>query len=375
MNIKDRGGRNNRANNNKKPYIIIGLTPQGLSMLRILSSAGFKVYAFTHTKNVVGYASRYGEKLVFDTIDELKKGIGEIAQSSENKINCIITSGELLSLILDKFVELYDICKVQSGPYELIKVLSNKTLMYNYAQTRGLKCAKHALLNNYKSNNLNFPVILKRNTEIPLFFKIKKIDSEDEMSVYMDKINPVDYTNILVQEYIVLKNFNDVSIQAYLHQGEMKCHFISFQERRLPTGVTSFLAEVDDKNIASMVKTKTDNFFKYSKYTGFCEIEFIYDYQADELYFIEINTRPCGLHSVLAKKFKNLAELYLQIDNPPVLENNSKQTTWINIARDIKARLQLKDFKNLSQLLTSTYDIWDSKDLKPFFYQFVMKRG
>lgn len=374
MNIKDQTV-NKKAKNNKEPFIIIGLTPQGLSMLRMLSRAGFKVYAFTDSKDVVGYASCYGKKYVFNTIDELKKRIKLITQGTENKIHCIIASGELLSLILIKFVELYDICNVESRPFELVKTLSNKTLMYSYAQKRGLKCAKHALLSNYKNHDINFPVILKRNTEVALFFKIKRIDSEVELTAFTDEIEREHHANVLVQEFIDLETYKDVSIQAYLHQGEMKCYFISFQERRLLTGVTSYLVEVDDENITSLVKTDTENFFKGTKYTGFCEIEFMYDYQVNELYFIEINTRPCGLHSALVRKFTKLAELYHRIDNPPILKNNSKQMSWINIARDKKARLQSKDFKNLSQFFTSKYDIWDLRDIKPFFYQYIMKRG
>lgn len=354
-----------------KTFIIIGLTPQGLSMLRLLARAGFKVIAFTNAKKAVGYHSRYGEKHVFSTVEELKNLINQIVQNQEEKINCIITSGELLSLILANFPELYEMCTVQSGPYPLIKMLSDKTLMYNYAETKGLKCAKHTLLNQYKTGDLKFPIILKRNIEVPLFFKTKKIFSEEELNSFMTRIESNKHQHILIQEFITIKKPKDISIQAYLYHGTIKACFVCYQERRLSIGITSYLKEMEDDSMVKMITEKTKTFFEGTKYTGFCEIEFMYDPDYQKLYFIEVNTRTCGLHSVLGKKFHNLPELYLNIDNPPALVSSSRPISWINIARDIKARIQNKDFKNLSQFFTSEYDILDLRDWKPFLFQFI----
>jgi len=354
-----------------KPFILIGLTPQGLSMLRLLSRAGFQVIAFTNTRSDVGYSSKYGEKYLFKNIEDLKTRITQISRDSEEKINCIITSGELLSLVLTNFPELYNLCEVQSGPYSLIKMLSNKKLMYGFAQTNEFKCAKYTLLSDYKKGDLIFPIILKRNIEIPLFFKTKKIISESELSEFMIKIDKKVFENILVQEYITIRNCKDISAQAYLFRGEIKASFVCYQERRLKIGITSFLKEINDEKITSMVIEKTRTFFKDTKYTGFCELEFMFDLDSNELFFIEVNTRTCGLHSVMKKKFQNLSQLYLNIDNPPTLMGTTKPITWINIARDIKVRLQNKDFRNLSQFFNSDYDIFDFQDWKPFFYQFI----
>lgn len=354
-----------------KPFILIGLTPQGLSMLRLLARAGFRVIAFTNTKNAVGYGSKYGEKHVFSSVDDLKTRISNIVSNYEDKLNCIITSGELLAVVLTGFPELYEMCEVQSGPYSLIKMLSNKKLMYDFAQTKGLKCAKHTLLKDYEKGELKFPVILKRNVEVPLFFKTKKIDTEKGLTSFIARIDKNNYRHILVQEFITIQNFKDISFQAYLFRGEIKAVFLCYQERRLKIGITSFLKEIDDEKISRKITQKCKAFFVETEYTGFCEFEFMYDLNTEELYFIEINTRTCGLHSAFGHKFSDLHELYLNIDLPPVLKEKPGTISWINIARDIKARFQNKDIKNLSQFFTSKYDILDSHDLTPFFYQFV----
>ena len=55
--------------------IIIGLTPQGLSVLRVLSRAGVDVVAFYMNKKNVGVHSKYGTKILFNDIHDLKNKI------------------------------------------------------------------------------------------------------------------------------------------------------------------------------------------------------------------------------------------------------------------------------------------------------------
>lgn len=352
-------------------FILIGLHPQGLSMLRILSRAGHKVIAFANSKKAIGYYSKFGDKRIFSTIKELKEEISHIVDSSNEKINCIITDGEILGSILSDYPELYEICNVQSGPLALVKMLSHKNLMYEYASTRGLHCAKYELLSEYKQGDLQFPVILKRNYEIPLFFKVMKIDSERDFSVFIKKISKENYKSILVQEFINDNSLINISYQGYFINGICKCSFICSQERRLVSGITSYLKEINNVAIKNLIIENVNVFLKDSEYTGFNELEFLLSEESNSLYFIEINTRTCGLHSVLNQKFSNLSALYDNIDNPPDLVENPQFLSWINILRDIKARMQTKDFSKLSQFFTSKYDILDLGDLRPSIFQFI----
>lgn len=340
-------------------------------MLRILSRAGHHVIAFANSKKAVGYSSRYGEKRIFSTLDELKRQISDITKSTNEKVNCIITDGELLGTIISDYPELYEICNVQSGPYSLVKMLAHKDLMYEFASSRGLNYARFVLLSEYKQGELHFPVILKRNFEIPLFFKVKKIESENYFSEFVKKIKKEDYKHIMVQEYITDDPVLNISFQGYFINGVCKCSFICSQDRRISAGITSYLNEIGNNEIKEMIKKKAESFFKETEYTGFTELEFLYSEETHALYFIEINTRTCGLHSVLKYKFPNLSSLYDNVNDPPELIENPKLLSWINIARDIKARIQNKDFKNISQLFTSKHDVFDWCDLKPFIYQFV----
>jgi predicted ATP-grasp superfamily ATP-dependent carboligase len=354
-----------------KKFIIIGLTPQGLSMLRILSRAGYPVIAFTDKKKVVGYFSKYGDKRIFSSIDDLKQQIKTIQNGSLGKIGCIITSGKLLALIISEFPELYDICEVQSGPLSLVKMLSHKNEMYEFAEARGLKFAKYILLSNYKPGILEFPVILKLNYEIPIFFKVKKIENETDLSDFIKKIAKDDYNNIIIQEYIEVEKYQFISYQAYILKGKDIGNFSGFQVRRLSIGLTSFIQEITDLALIEIIKIQSSSLFNGTNYTGFVEVEYLFDPESNNLIFMEVNTRPCGTHSVLKYKFSNISALYDDITNPPLLISRStKPISWINIARDVKARIENKDFTKISQFCTSKYDILDFDDLKPFLYQF-----
>ena len=353
-----------------KKIIIIGLTPQGLAMLRILSRAGHQVIAFTNTKKVVGYYSKYGDKRIFNDVVNLKSQIEKIVKAETKKIDCIITSGELLALIISEYPELYDICNVQSGPLHLVKMLSHKNQMYDFATSRGLKSAKFKTLYEYKPGDLKFPIILKKNYEIPLFFKIKKINSDYELSIFSKKIDTNNYKDILIQEYINIENYIFITYQAYLHYGEIKCYFIARQTRRLSTGLTCFIEEIKNNNLRKKIKNLSENLLVKTNYNGFIEVEYIYNTDNEDIIFMETNTRPCGTHSAFSYKFNNLHELFNQINNPPNLITNNKKIVWINIARDIKARLINKDFRHLSQFFKAKRDILDKDDLKPFIMQF-----
>ena len=352
-------------------FLIIGLHPQGLSMLRILSRAGHHVIAFAISKKAVGNYSKYGDKRIFSTIEDLKRQISDITKSSNEKINCIITDGELLGLIISDYPELYEICNVQSGPLPVIKMLSHKNQMYEFASSCGLDHAKYTLLSEYKPGALKFPVILKRNFEISLFFKVMKIDSEKELSVFIRKINQDDYKHIIVQEYISVAEYIFITFQAYLYKGKRKGYFIGTQERRLSVGLTCFLREINNKELRDIIIMQSSSLLSETQYTGFIEIEYLYNPERNKLVFMEVNTRPCGTHSVLNHKFINLSALYNNIKNPPELIENPQLISWINIARDIKGRFQNREFKNLSQFFTSKYDILDWHDLKPFIFQFL----
>lgn len=357
----------------EKKYIILGLTPQGLALLRELGRVGADVTAFCQSKHNVGYSSRYGKKIFFRNVEELKEGIGEIVADSIRKPICYITSGEILALVLREYKELYELCEVSSAPYSVIEMLAHKDRMYAYACSHGLTTAKYITLDKYQNGMLSFPLFLKRNYEIPLFFKAAMIENMDQLEYYISRIPKESLKDVIAQEFINIPSSNllNLSCQGYYVEGECCGLYLANQKRRLKKGLTSYIEEVTDFNIAQPIERLVRQFMLSLRYSGFAEFEFMYDVQNQRLYFIEVNTRVCGSQSGLHYKFSNLVDVLLFPQKKTQLIVKCDCLKWMNIVRDIRARFESNDFYNLTDLFHAHYDILRWDDIKPFLFQFI----
>lgn len=353
--------------------IILGLTPQGLSLLRVLSRNGVDVFAYCNSKRNVGYHSKYGKKIVFDDINDLRQKIKDNLLHLDYKPLCYITSGELLAMVLRDFKELYDWCDVISSPFETIELLAHKDEMYNIAINKGFCVAPFCTLDKLDSFQLNFPIFVKRNYEIPLFFKAEKVNSQEEFDLLLSKIEDYQKKDILVQQFIDIpsENLKEISAQFYFCKSSVKGALIAYQTRKLKKGLTASLIEITDKKLLSSIYRLCSVYMKGLEYTGFAEFEFMYDEKEKDLFFLEVNTRTCGEQSSLNHKFSNLADVLLNPFNAPNLNVKIEKLYWMNIIRDIRVRLQKRDFTRLGDIFRSKYDIFDIRDIKPFFRQIL----
>lgn len=177
---------------NTKKYLILGLTPQGLAILRELGKAGVNVTAFYNSKKNAGCHSKYGKKIFYDSIAELRGYIDEILSECYSRPICYITSGEILASVLREYTDLYNQCNVYSGSYPVVKMLAHKDRMYEYAEKKEFNVAKYRTLDKYSEECLKYPIFLKRNYEIPLFFKAVKINTPEDLQSYKERI-PQEY--------------------------------------------------------------------------------------------------------------------------------------------------------------------------------------
>lgn len=357
----------------EKKYIILGLTPQGLALLRELGKAGADVTAFCTSKRNVGFHSRYGKKFCYQNMLDLKCMISNIVSKSPEKPICYISSGEILASVLRQYKELYDICNVYSGPYSVLNMLSHKDQMYRYAAGKGFKIAKYATLDIIDIEQFSFPIFLKRNYEIPLFFKAVKIGSREEYLSYKKCIPKNNLKDVIAQEYIDISDSRliNISCQGFWCRGRCMGLYVANQQRKLSKGITSYLEEITDENMLQRIRRLTEDFMISLKYNGFAEFEFMYDKESDIYWFIEINTRTCGEQSALHYKFSNLTNVLLNPEKYQPLQIAMQSLCWMNIQRDIRARLEHRDWKHLYDIFRAKYDIFDWKDPMPFFRQLI----
>lgn len=356
----------------RKTVIVLGLTPQGLSVIRTLARGGCNVYAFGTSKKNVGYYSRYGIKKIFHSVEELKSLMQGLLENFSDKPLCYITSGEILASVLAEYPELYKMCDVISGDYETVSMLAHKDKMYDWAVGRGLDVAEYVTLDRFLPTG-EFPVFLKRNYEIPLFFKALKINSLQDFNAVVDKIPKELMKDVMVQTYIDIprENLMEISAQFFFSQGIAQGGLVAHQKHKLRKGLTSYLVELDDSQLVARISELSAHFMDGLNYTGFAEFEYMYDTRNARLFFLEVNTRTCGTQSALSFKFENLDAVMLNPYSPPELISRKKKIRWMNIQRDIRARIEACDFSDLFAVFKSSFDIFDLRDMKPFIRQII----
>lgn len=265
-----------------------------------------------------------------------------IAEKAVEKPICYVTSGEILASILREYKELYDLCNVYSGPYEVLERLAHKDKMYEYAVGKGLNVAKYATLDNLEVDKLCFPLFLKRNYEIPLFFKAAKINTSEEFQTYIKKIPEKCLKDVIAQEYIDIpeNHLINISCQGFFVDGRCSGIYVANQKRKLRKDLTSYIEEITDSDVYQRMNDLTDDFMRELKYCGFAEFEFMYDKRNDNLWFVEVNTRTCGSQSGMNYKFYNLRDVILNPEEYRKLQPVEKPLRWMNIQRDIRTRLE-----------------------------------
>lgn len=353
--------------------IIIGLTPQGLSLLRTLSRAGVEVEAYYNGRRNVGRYSRYGNKHWFSDMQHLRSQVCELLSKLSYRPLCYITSGEMLAWILREYRELYSVCEVVSGPRDMVEQLAHKDQMYQIAERAGLQVARYTTMDKYVPGLLQFPLIVKRNYEIPLFFKVERVADQSELNCLQSRIEPEKWKDILIQEFISIDSSQlmEISAQLFCSRGMVKGCFIAHQKRKSRKGLTAYIEELPQTNLRDQIAHLCDRFMQATSYTGFIEFEFMYSLHTQELYFIETNTRTCGEQSAMAHKYSNLPEAVLNPFDAPMLAAHPGFLCWMNILRDIRVRCEKKQFSSLLDIFKAKYDILDMRDIFPFFRQLL----
>ena len=356
--------------------ILLGLTSQGLSMLRMLSRQQWQVLAFTESTHQVGYYSKYGEKRLFADIHDLKCQLKNIAlkraeQYPGRKLLCIIASGVILADILREYPEIYQDFTVEPSPIEWVQRMCHKDQMYQYGIDKGFSCAKFCLLSELKPGFLSFPLVVKRNYEVHWQHKMKIIPDQESLEKLFTETDPLLYPDLIQQEYIHTESPMEISCQTYSRNGKILTMLVVHQRNKLKKGLTAALDEITDPDIFEKIQKQSVRFMEGSQYTGFSEIEYLYDEANGSIHLMEINTRPCGWHSAMVHKFPDLAKIY-EAEEPTSISRISNRLFWMNIVRDIRSRIERKDFTDLFHIFRCKFDILDIRDLKPFFSQVLL---
>lgn len=357
----------------KQPVIILGLRKQALPIIRSLVQIGkYHVYCFIDSRTTKEEAeyTRYGEKIFFASMLDVEKKLKDIQTCYTQKLYIFITSAVLLTEIRTSLRIIYEEYKVSSSPLPWIDLFTNKALMYSFVKEYGVQTAPFVLLNQYTVGCLQFPVVLKRNIEHFLSFKVKQIECQSEFDEFVNAISD-NRDDIIVQELVRGTGCLDLSYQGYFYDGTCKGSVVWEEVRHFPQGISCFMREVDG-NLKQLVVNNTETFFKVTDYSGFVQIDYKYLPVEDKLIIMDVNTRTPASHSAFSYKFINYSDLFRDLDTPPVLIEKNAKIAWINIASDGLLKMKLRSRLEINLLFTAVWDVWSFKDLMPFIMSILL---
>jgi predicted ATP-grasp superfamily ATP-dependent carboligase len=288
---------------------------------------------------------------------------------TKDEILLVLAYPPSVSYLREEHPELWDKYNVISGPLGVVKMLGIKDQCYDFFKKCGLSSKRYTLLSDYKSGDLSFPVILKRNVErrdLESRYKCVKLNTEQELLDFTQTV-PAEIRNYLILQECIDDDFVDLDWRGYVHGGDVKGCALIQELRTYPEGIPTYLEEISDSEIYESVTKRISDVLKSLNYTGFIGIDIKYRKSDKEMYILDVNPRiPASVSSWLYKyKETDLIEFFKHIENPPML-NAVRTIRWVNVARDIQARVKKRDYSNLIKSLTAKKDVWSWNDPIPF---------
>lgn len=365
----------------QESIVIVGLGPQGLYLLREYARLGYRTYA-VGSPNDIAYHSRYGEKIEILSEQDLKKVLLGLKSKIEGEFRCIITSGFFLSYIVRELPEFFEKYAVSPGPCQDLELLMNKEKTYSLAESSGLHTIHTrnlAEINLAEIDQMDFPLILKWSqdnyvlTQPP--FKTKVVRTSEQLAQIIDSTKEEDKEHLIAQEYLGSDLTQNFSFGGYYINGELQVGLAINEARHIKSGISSYVKEVIGEMAVDM-ENNSKRLIGNTNFTGFLDVEF--KLSRGNLYLLEVNPRPFGFIKIFKAKYPNLIDCIERNDFTKLIVNK-KNCHWRNVLRDTIALFKLiakgrvLEARNLIYWPSKRYirDVWDLKDIKPFFHQII----
>lgn len=279
----------------KKVLVTDGESRKALCAVRTLGKHGYEVYVCSNQKINLSASSKYCFKsfLTPDPIIEKERYLEQI-QRVLKKYNI-----DVILPMEDDTVELFILNK---------QVLGNtKSLLPNHdsfmiARDKA-KTMQHARVSNIpipETHNINNGLELQNeipDDKFPLIIKPRMSSGSRGISIAKNKTELIEkyptihkeYSNPVVQQYLT-GNFEKIQVLVLFdekHELKLSCTYQGIREFPVDGGpVTLWKTVQHDK-----IEDKTIRFLRNINWTGFAEVEYVFDPSHEQYYLMEINPR------------------------------------------------------------------------------------
>jgi len=289
---------------NKKGVVVIDGHVQGLALTRSLGEKGIPVIIVDRNNYGIARYSKYclgfyrsPEYLTEDFIDFLL----ELNHKKNLKDWLLLPCDDHIVVSISKRKsELESLYKVITVNYSLLKNIISKRNLFKIALECGLPVIKSHYPETWELTTemflgFRFPVLLK-GIEGQTFYKKTKHKAYNAVNFHslkqhMDNLTElVNPSEIMIQEMIPLTQLNKViSFTAFCIDGEIKTYWMGQKIREHPIyyGTATLSQSIFNKILIN----QSTPLLEKLKYTGVCEVEYLYDPRDEKYYLIEINPR------------------------------------------------------------------------------------
>lgn len=373
----------------KQGAIIIEGHVQGLSNTRSLGESGIPVMV-VDTANCLARYSKYCLKFFKCPpflSDEFPAFLIDLAKS-EHLINWVLlpSNDHAVYSMAKHARELAEYFQFFNQDLSQLEKIYDKLNLLKFAQENNLPCPEiwhFETLDDIPNHNIKFPVIIKGRFGFS-FYKTfgKKVfyaKNQEELKTHLKQISglfPIKntFTQVLIPNTIHNKT---ISFTSFCIEGEIKTHFAGSKQREHPLefGTATYAESADCQDCYESSKA----LLSALRYTGVCEIEYLFNEQTNQYELIEINARTwlwvglakaCGIDyaNIIFKYFNNIAIVYP--------DQYATGVSWINILTDtiysglaiLKRRLTLKQYLSSMIRRKKVHAVFSSRDIMPSFF-------
>ncbi|GEM_PF-581657 len=347
----------------KRPALVLGLSVNGLSVVRSLGRKGIRVFAMGRSRQSEYECSRYIEK--FELLppdikeDELLERLLEFGQSKECLVFLIPTNDFYVLFVAKHSATLSRYFTFTMASYEVMETVVNKQKLYATAEQLGILCPKTYSPRSEKEligilDEVAFPCFLK-----PAYghvwrkryknVKLLKIENKDELLMRFRDVLALGL-EVMVQEIVPGGDETIQSLVAFMDKDSNVLAAVTKQKlRQYPVGAGDGCFQITTRN--ADLKVLGVQLLKGLRYVGPATVEFRWDASRQKFILMEINARTIAAQELIASAGLNFPYLSYRVSNGEAVEpeaDGRPGVKWICFEWDFSSFLEGRRMKILS---------------------------
>lgn len=375
-----------------RKVFILGNHIQALGLVRQINDLGISAFLFSTSKfSVASFSNAVNKHFVFNSQEHLLRMIIDKVEKKEKEILLFPTNDEMVDFLAKNYNELKDSFYLGIPEPINVEIFYCKRETYLFAKQNNIPTPKTWIIETIeklKDDSLGFayPVVIKP-TIMHMFHKTfgkKAYKCENryellEKAIQIEEKFPL--KNLIIQEFIEGGGQSLFSYGTYSYKGKPVASIIVNRIRQNPMvfGNSTTFAKTC---YIPKIKDLAEKILSITNYSGFAEIEFMFDKITGEYKFLEINPRAWKWHTISnVLGFSFIEKMICIINNkecPRVLDFD-KEVAWVDRLTDFSVIFKeiLKFRINIisvikSYKITKEYAVWSKNDIKPFIMYLLL---